>query len=112
LFAGCIENGYSYNPNNLEDLEPGTIAQSSIQCNEKCSAQEDCQFWTWSNSQCHLKNENALEDRVVSINAISGSANCPGKCKKTKNEKNFQFLNFETNLLYYLSIRCRIQQFN
>jgi hypothetical protein len=75
-----VENGYSYETSNVADLKPETIAVDHILCKEKCSAQQDCQFWTWSENQCYLKNENALKERTVSVNAISGSANCPGKC--------------------------------
>jgi hypothetical protein len=95
--AGCVENGYSYNTNNVAE----TIVYNSNQCKEKCSAQQDCQFWTWSNNQCHLKNENALEKRVLK-DAISGSGNCPGKCHH--NDLTLCLICFVTKI-------CRILQF-
>jgi hypothetical protein len=90
--TGCVENGYSYETSNVADLKPETIVNNNIQCQEKCSAQQDCQFWTWSENKCYLKNENALEQRTVLKDATSGSANCPGKCKKNEKLKNSNFL--------------------
>ncbi len=75
IFTDCKEKDFSYQGHCLKEI----AANNDQQCQEYCSLEPGCHFWTWFEMKCQLKPFEALQNRIQKQGAVSGTANCPGK---------------------------------
>jgi hypothetical protein len=80
LFQGCLDEKVSFQGNDISDQQ----TSSEFSCQQKCQENALCKFWTWSseNKKCFLQDQNALHERKVDSDYISGTPTCPGKSFK------------------------------
>ena len=73
LIGSCFEQNKDFFGNDVGD----TTASDEYDCQKECQNDDSCNYWTWYNNRCYIKNSDSGQASL--IGAISGPKFCPGK---------------------------------